>query len=510
MSRTLYKKIVILAVLSITLTSGCTSTQVATNAEKKVAADTTEVTLQQELRQLLNHPALQTAHVGIYVQDPYTRKVVFARNEHRLFAPASNQKLLTTAAALSTLGPDFRFHTELYTNGRIENGTLYGDLYIRGTGDPTLSGRFHDGDMIRDLENWADALQELDVTRITGDIIADATMFDQDWIGTGWEYDDLSYWYAAQPGALSFNDNCLDVFITPGDSIGAPANLRYEPETDYFRMTNDLVTVHEDSITSYDYHRELNTNDMRFFGKISMSEDRIRDYITIHNPARYTTNVLRDVLTDRGISIDGMIREIPQDEPVDYKGFTQILDYTSPPLIEILNVINRRSQNLYAEQVFKRLGYEVTGKGTFEGGKRAVLEFLGKNGVDTEHLNIADGSGLSRRNLVSPAQIVMVLRSMYTGKYSDEYLRSLPIGGDNGTLSQRFRGTISERRVNAKTGYMGFVRILSGYLNTRDDHTLTFSIMVNGYTTETSVIDEIQDSIVSVIASYSYDELVGK
>ena len=183
------------------------------------------------LQPYLADPALQIANVGIFIQDPSTRRIIYGKNQYKLFIPASNQKLVTTAATLTKLGDDYRFTTEIYTNGTVGNSILQGDLYIKGSGDPTLSGRFGNGNITRNLENWADSLLSRGISTIDGDIIADPNVFDDRRIGPGWAFDDLTYWYAAEISGLSFNDNCIDVYITPGDSIGAPASLEYRPET---------------------------------------------------------------------------------------------------------------------------------------------------------------------------------------------------------------------------------------------------------------------------------------
>lgn len=457
----------------------------------------------------LADPALQIAHVGIFIQDPSTRRIIYHRNQYRLFIPASNQKLITTAAALSRLGPDYRYKTELYTDGKIENGILQGNLYIKGSGDPTLSGRFHNGNRTKDLENWADSLSEVGIATIQGDIIADPNIFDSQHIGPGWAYDDLSYWYAAEISGLSFNDNCIDINISPGDSIGAPALLDYRPKTGYITLENNIITVPKDSITHYDYYRYPGTNRIRLYGKISQNKSEIKDYVTIHKPALFTATVFSDVLAGADITLNGVVRETSyQDTIPEYRKMTELVVYNSPPLSEIISVINKRSQNFYADQLFKTLGFDVTGHGSFAAGQRAVRGFLAGIGVQTGQMSVADGSGLSRRNLISPSQIGAVLRYMYYSKYSDYYVDSLPVGGINGTLNHRFRGSVAIGRVNAKTGSMSFVRSLSGYVRTKDNRALIFSILVNNYTTNRSVIDEFQDAMISLIADQTYEELI--
>ncbi len=496
--------------ISVLITFICVLVLLAGCAGIPPATEKEQAGLEALIEPYLKHPALASAAVGIFIQEPETRRVVYQKNPHALFMPASNQKLITTAAALSELGPEFQFQTQIYADGPIENGVLRGDLYLRGTGDPTMSGRFHHGDTMRDLRNWVDSLKAQGITQITGDVIADANLFDDRRLGNGWEYNDLSYWYAAEICALSFNDNCLNVTITPGDSLGTPANLQYEPNTRYVEVTNNLVTVHPDSITEYDYHRTPGTSRIRFYGSISQSETEINDWVTVHNPALFTATVFAELLEQNGITINGSLREIQYEkgEIPEYSALEQLVNYPSPPLAEIIRVINKRSQNFYAEQVLKRLGYEVTGNGSFGGGIQAVEEFLAEIGVDTEHANIADGSGLSRRNLISPYQLVTVLRHMYESRYREIYTFSLPVGAENGTLEDRLKSPYAAHKVQAKTGYVGFVRTLSGYVRTLDERTLIFSILINHYATNTSVVNELQDTMLTLITSHTYRDLI--
>lgn len=455
----------------------------------------------------LNHPALESGQVGIFIQDPATRRVVYQRNAHKLFIPASNQKLVTTAAALNRLGPDFRFKTSVYAeNPPDENGVVRGDIFIRGGGDPTLSGRFHDNDLTYDLRNWADSIDTRGIREVTGNIVVDANLFKDERIHPAWEYGDLSYWYAAQVSALSFNDNCVNVYITPNDTLGAPPHIRIEPAEQLLQFENNLVTVHEDSLTDYEYKRLTGSNRIIFRGKISQSRSRILNWVSVDNPAIFTGLNFNIILSENGVEIPAVVGETF--EIPEYDGMELLFSYESPPLSEIIQVINRRSQNLYAETLFKMLGFETLANGSFAGGRAAVRSYLAGIGVDTGRMYVSDGSGLSRRNLISPYQLTAVLRNMYTGEHRDVYLESLALAGDEGTLQNRFRGSVADGRVMAKTGYVGFVRTLSGFVETEDNQTLIFTFMVNNFTTSTSVINELQDSIISIISSKTMNELL--
>lgn len=455
----------------------------------------------------LGHPALQSGQVGIFIQDPASRQIIYQKNAHKLFIPASNQKLVTTAAALSRLGPDYRFKTAIYAETPPdENGVLNGNLYIRGGGDPTLSGRFHENDLTYDLRNWVDSLKSKGIREISGNIVTDANLFRDDQVHPAWENGDLSHWYAARVSALSFNDNCVNIYITPHDTLGGRPEIRVEPYENFVQIENNLITVHEDSLTNYDYYRIPGSNRIIFQGKISQSSPRRLNWVSVDNPAIFTGFSLSNLIRENGIQIGNSVGEtfvIP-----DYDEMVQLFTYESPPLSEIIQVINRRSQNMYAETVFKMLGFETRANGSFAGGRAAVLSYLSGIGVDTGRMHVSDGSGLSRRNLITPYQLAAVLRNMYTGRHQEVYLESLALAGDEGTLQNRFRGSIADGRVMAKTGYVGFVRTLSGYVDTADNKQLIFTFMVNNFTTSTSVINELQDSIISIVSSKTVEELL--
>lgn len=496
---------------------GCASSPPALKEQQPVTDDAVQEEVAPEISEsieldslfatYLRHPALQSGQVGIFIQEPATRRVVYQKNAHKLFIPASNQKLVTTAAALTRLGPEFRFTTSIYAeNPPDENGVLEGDIYIRGGGDPTLSGRFHNNDLTYDLRNWADSLWTKGIREITGNIVVDANLFKDENVHPAWEYGDLSYWYAAQVSALSFNDNCVNVYITPNDTIGAAPRIRIEPIDQFVQFENNLITVHEDSLTDYEYKRIIGSNRIVFQGKISQSRSRILNWVSVDNPALFTGLNFRNVLSEKGVDISVVVGETYQIP--NYDMMELLFSYDSPTLSEIIQVINRRSQNLYAETLFKMLGFDIFANGAFAGGRAAVQSYLAGIGVDTGRMHVSDGSGLSRRNLISPYQLAAVLRDMYTGEYREEYLESLALAGEEGTLQNRFRGTVADGRVMAKTGYVGFVRTLSGYVETDDNQTLIFTFMVNNFTTSTSVINELQDSIISIISSKTLDQLL--
>ncbi|WP_092346719.1 D-alanyl-D-alanine carboxypeptidase/D-alanyl-D-alanine-endopeptidase [Candidatus Chrysopegis kryptomonas] len=460
--------------------------------------------LRSELDDIFNNPSFSNAYWGVVIQSLETGEYFYRLNEHKSFIPASNMKLFTTAVALLKLGPDFKYRTNLYTDGEIKDGILYGNLFVRGTGDPTISGRFTNGDVIKTFKDWADSLIKLGIKEINGDIIGDDNYFDDQYMGTGWSWDDETYWYSAHISALSFNDNCVDLEIIPGKKIGEPALVKITPETKYVKINNFVTTVHPDSVTQIDFFRAPGTNVINVFGKISLRSKTYKESISVHNPTLYTVTVLKEVLESKGIKVNGNAVDIDDSQlNPDYETMKVLASYESPPLSEIIKVINKRSQNFYAEQVFRTLGKIFGGEGSTQKSVEVIKNTLSQIGIPPDAISIYDGSGLSRLNLVTPFQILTLLNYMYRHEYFSYFYESLPIAGVDGTLETRMRKTKAQGNVRAKTGYVQYARSLSGYVKTKDDEMLAFVMMTNNYLVPTSVANITQDIVCNRLANFS-------
>ncbi len=462
--------------------------------------------LKAELDQTFDEPAFSNAFWGVVVQSLKNGEILYSRNPHKNFIPASNLKLFTTAAALVKLGPEFRYSTRFYANGSIDsNGVVNGDLIILGAGDPTITGRYHNGEIVRPLERWADSLKARNITAIKGDIIGDDNYFEEEIMGEGWAWDDQSKWYAAQISALSFNDNCINIYFSAGDSIGSPAKYQLMPETDYAEIINKVSTVRTGLDREISFKRKYGTNRVEIDGAISTGSSTQRDWFSVENPTLFTVTVFKQTLEKKGIQVSGRPNDIDDLNGYSYRTdpANLIFNYQSPPLWEIVESVNKVSQNLYAELLLRTMGAHFRDIGSAQEGIEVVKEFLQHIGIDTEQFLMADGSGLSRLNMITPTHIVKLLRYMRKNTYGDYFYKSLPIAGGDGTLKNRMQKTAAEGNVRAKTGFVGHVRALSGYVTTSDNEELAFSIIANNYSVPTSMANLIQDLACERLANFS-------
>lgn len=456
------------------------------------------------LDDIFNDPSFANAHWGVLIQSLTTGEYFYKRNEHKNFMPASNMKLFSTALALQLLGPDYKYKTQLYIDGKIKRDEIIGNLILRGVGDPTISKNFYKNDVLYVFKQWADSLLNMGIEKIRGDIIADDDAFEEESLGNGWSWDDETYSYSAISGAVCFNDNCIDLVIKPADKIGKKANIATFPSTKFVTILNEIVTVGDDSVTNIDFYRERNTNIIHCRGTIRKSEKEVNYSVSVNNPTKYTAYIIKEVFESKGIKVYGQAYDNDElNNLIDYKKLTPLFIQESPPLKEIIKVVNKISQNLYAEQLIKTIGYEKSKFGSFENGMKASERLLIQMGVDPENVQIVDGSGLSRLNLVTPFQINSLLRFMTRSKYFTEFYQSLPIAGIDGTIQNRMKMTRAEGNVRAKTGYINSVRALSGYVDTYDGERLTFVMIVNNFLVPIRLPENVQDLVCTLLSNYS-------
>lgn len=454
-----------------------------------------------QMDDIFDDPNFSNAHWGVVIQSLENGEYFYKRNENKFFIPASNMKLFTSAAGLVKLGADYKFSTNIYTEGEIDGSTLNGNLVIQGRGDPTISGRFFDNNIHKIFNDWADSLLEKGIDEISGNIIGDDDLFDDTGLGTGWAWDYESYWYAAPSGAISFNDNCVDIFV----SVDANTNLAKvttSPNTKYVIVLNKVLVVGDDSTTSIKIYRERGTNVISVYGTVKPG-DNVKTYCTINNPTQYFVVVLKDVLEKKGIKVTGYpvdVDDIP--EPLDYGRMRLLFTHYSQPLKDIIKVINKNSQNFFAEQLLKTIGLEIEGYGTIENGVKASNAVFEDMGMNTDNLILVDGSGLSRLNLVTPRKIVSLLNYMYKSNFYIPFYNSLPIAGMDGTLGNRMKNTKAQNNVRAKTGYLGAVRSLSGYVFTGDNEPVAFSIIANNFNVPLKLAENIQDLVCLRLANF--------
>lgn len=465
---------------------------------------TPEAQLARQIELQIADPELQNALVGVMVQSAKTGEILYQHNANILMLPASNEKIVTAVAALLKLGPDFQYETEIYAIGTIEDGVLIGDLLIVGSGDPTFSYRFCDTkSKCFVFQSWVDSLHARGIHAITGNLIGVDDVFDDEFIGYGWTVNNLSSAYSAQIGGLMFNENKAQL-VLDADSSGEYLRLSFMPDFGYLNLQPDVEI--EANETDYSLDRIQETNLVRIKGKIQPGFHATEN-LSIHDPTNYFLAGLKWELIRQGIAVYGDVMDA--DLVTDKKNLsnmTPLFIHRSAPFADVLKILLKESQNLYAESLVKLLGNKFGKAGTFAEGAKIVKETLQRLGLDENSYSYMDGSGLCRYNYISPALLVKLLRKMHYHPYKDIFQQSLPIAGVDGTIGSRLKGTVAQNKIFAKTGTISNARCLSGYATTMDGETLIFSTMFNNFLCSVNVVMDIQDRICMLLTAFSREK----
>ena len=458
---------------------------------------------------ILRGPALKGARFGLRVIHlPAHRgglyrpkeKVLYSYRADELYAVASNTKLFATSAALVRLGPDYEFKTRIYARGEIKKGVLQGDLILLGGGDPNISGRFYNGDALTIPRRWAEATGARGIKKITGSIIADDRFFDRTATHPKWPRDELSYWYAAPISALSFNDNCLKLIVSPAKNVGGLATVLKSPRTSYVKIKKRLKTAAGGS-PSLGLYRKPGTNQVGISGKMPLRSSPRSLWVTVHNPPLYLATIFKEELERSGVEVAGEVRLVKQNEVIDYKRLVLIAEHKST-LAQTIKIANKRSQNFYAEQILKTLGKEVKGQGSWPAGIRAAADFLEQLGIERGSYRMVDGSGLASGNRFSPLQITRLLKFMAAHEFAPIWKDSLSRAGLDGTLRSRLKKKPYQGRILGKTGTAARVSALSGYAITPSGETLAFCFLFNDFEGSSKPIKAIEDQILQVLVEW--------
>ena len=396
-------------------------------------------------------------------------------------------KILTTAVALETLGPNYRFPTSLFTDGNLEDEVLNGNLYIQGHGDPKF--------VTEQMWLLVNKLRNLPIRRITGNIIGDDSFFDNKKRVKTWIKNPGAQAYEAPLGALSFNFNTVQAYVSPGIKAGNKPKIIIEPDTEYITLDNQAKTLKPGKRNRLIVNRVEHNgfDEITVSGGITLSQARAQYFLNITDPTQYTLSVLKKYLAHAGIKFTGKIeqRRVPE-------GAMKLLTHDSEPLTLALQGLNKFSNNFVAEQILKTIGAEKYGQpGTTLKGLKAFKEYLIKLGYQQNQYQVLDGSGLSRQNRLSPQIIIDVLRHVKNdlGVYP-EFVSALGVMGVDGNVKNRMRGVKSSERARVKTGTLNFVSALSGYFQSRDDETFAFSILMNSLKCSNGRIKKLQDQII--------------
>lgn len=473
------------------LVTGCATLAPAPPAPAPAAA----------LEAIFADTALDHAHWGVLVRSLDSGETLYAQNAEKLFVPASNMKLVTGAAALAGLGPDYRYRTEVLAAGPVQNGVLRGNLVVRGSGDPTLSERFLDDE--RDVfRQWADSLRARGVTRVAGGIVGVDSAFPGPSIGAGWAWDDLDAYYSSEYGALQFNEGAVDVQIVPGRDVGGAAVVFLDPPTQFVPVRNEVRTTPAGSPVRLSVTRDPVGPGIVVAGEVPADTQLVERSVAVRGVTEFYLTALRESLREAGIAIEGAALDadaLPL-EDLTVQRATPLFAWQSPPLREVLAGMMKPSQNWIAETLLLTLGRELRGTGTAAAGAAAVDSLFRSWGLDTDELRVADGSGLSRYDLVSPELLVGLLAHMDRSPHREVWLASLPVSGRDGTLERRMTEPPLGGNVLAKTGTLSGVRSLSGYLTTPTGERLVFSTLINNHRRSAAAVDRVVEAALRAIA----------
>jgi D-alanyl-D-alanine carboxypeptidase/D-alanyl-D-alanine-endopeptidase (penicillin-binding protein 4) len=445
----------------------------------KPPADPTErrAWLRERMDELFGAPWLAKAKVSVVVLEADSGKPIYARSEKTLLNAASNVKLVTSAAALALLGPEYRWRTTLAAAGPPSGpplpagGELGGDLYLRGGGDPTLG--------TEDLAAMVGELAALGLHKVHGAVVVDDGFFDGKTVGPAYDQKTDSYASRAPSSATSLNANVVAVTIIPAAAPGAPARVVIEPASSYFTVSGEVVTAGDGPATPTVDTQDDSGGRTRVVvsGRVRAGADPRTFQRRVTQPALFVGYTLRQLLERRGITVDKPVRV----GAAPAQGLRVLSVHDSEPLAVAVQDLNKRSNNFAAEQVIRTLGAEIMGRpGTWEKGVEAVARYLTGVGVRRGGYQMSNGSGLYDSNRFSAEQIAAVLRAASRDfRLSAEYMASLAVAGTDGTIAHRMGGTLAERYVRAKTGTLVGVSCLSGFAGSPGHVPLVFSILIN-------------------------------
>jgi D-alanyl-D-alanine carboxypeptidase/D-alanyl-D-alanine-endopeptidase (penicillin-binding protein 4) len=455
--------------------------------------------LQRGIDAIVDAPRFAHAWWGVEVRNLRSGNVVYARNPERNLKPASTLKLVTTAAVLDALGPDARIRTTVETAGRLDGlGRILGDVYLVGRGDPNLSGRFADGRPTAIFEDMAEALRQQGVRRIEGRLIGHEGLFTGDRRGDDWSWGDLVWGYGAEVSALSFNDNVAVLTVAPGEREGDPIVVDRVPASAYYRVTSSAVTGPRGGAHELTLQRDLGSTLIRLSGAVAAGSAPQTLSVAIEDPARYAATVFTEILAAKGILVSGGVDTTSQPLPA---GTRVLAGHESPPLAEMVKVVNKVSQNLHTEMLLRLLGAQAKGEGSAEMGHAAVDEFLRRLGVVPESWAMQDASGLSRSDLVTAHGMAGLLAGMDRHRYAAAFRDSLPVAGVDGTLATRMEQPAARGRVVAKTGTIRHVNALGGYVTARSGERFAFYAAVNHHPGPSSDSVAALDAIASLLVA---------
>jgi D-alanyl-D-alanine carboxypeptidase/D-alanyl-D-alanine-endopeptidase (penicillin-binding protein 4) len=432
--------------------------------------------LRARLDELAAQPALAGAKVALLVSELESGQVLYARGEKTPLNAASNVKLVTSAAALSRLGPEYRWRTTVFgpaqTGGRWlgPGGEMTGDLYLRGAGDPALSSE--------DLGELAASLTAQGLRKVRGALVVDASFFDATRLGPAYDQKLESAAFRAPSSAASLNGNAVTVTVIPGPRAGTAARIAVEPASPYFTVSGKILTAASGpAIPLVETEEAGGQTRIVVSGRVRLGSEPRAFVRRVVHPDLYLGHTFLQVLRRRGITVEKPLRL----EALPGEGYRALAAHESAPLAVVIHDLNKRSSNFAAEQVLRTLGAEVVGRpGSWDKGLEAVARYLESLGIARAAYKMTNGAGLYDSNRFTAEQLTTVMRAALRDfRIASEYLASMAVAGTDGTLGQRMAGTVAQRFVRGKTGTLANVSCLSGVVGAPGQKPLLFSILAN-------------------------------
>ncbi|MBM3802581.1 MAG: D-alanyl-D-alanine carboxypeptidase/D-alanyl-D-alanine-endopeptidase [Acidimicrobiia bacterium] len=477
--------------------------------------------LAEEIEQLIRQPQWETVWWGVHIVSLKDGSVLFSSNAHKGFVPASNMKLLVGAAALDAFGATFRFETPVYGEGIVDKqGRLLGDLVLSGCGDPNLEGRLYEAeqedlkqqDIPRVMVQIAAQLAERGLKSVVGDLVADETLFLHEPHDSSWTMENVLWSYGAPVSSLAAAENWFQLEVLPGEAEGSAALVRPTPVEAGFVLVNQVKTIGRLREAWMGIDRPYGADRVMLRGEIPLEHAGLSYNLAVRDAGIFAAQLLKSALAQRGISVMGSVRarqlsaldameegkfslDAARRLQTVYRTERRLASVKTQPLPESLKIMMKTSQNLYAEMMLRNLGVAATGLGSAETGAAVLRKFLEKAGAPAHGMSLNDGSGLSRKNLVTPESVVRVLQYMDRHPHREVFADLLPVAGRDGTLKHRMKKGPAFGRISAKTGAVEFVNALSGYAISGSGERLAFSIMVNNATGASREVREAIDKV---------------
>ena len=464
-------------------------------------------TLHEKLNVILGDERLDGTVTGVSVRKAETGEAVFSQMGDTRLHPASNMKLLTSAAALETLGEDYQFTTEVLTDGKVKGKVLQGDLYLKGKGDPTL--------MKEDLDQLALGLKDQGISKVKGNLIGDDRWYDDIRLSMDLNWNDEPFYTGAQVSALTlspdddYDSGTVIVEVMPNNKQGKKAEkakVKLTPETDYVDIINKTEMVPENEKKDISIEREHGTNNIVIEGKMPHKGASSKSWVAVWEPTEYALDVFKKSLEENGVQLIG---DAKVKTGKTAKDATLITAKKSMPLKDLLIPFMKLSNNGHGETLTKEMGKVVNDKGTWDDGLKVINNTLDGLDVNTDTILLRDGSGMSHKTVIPTEELTHMLYAIQEKSWFNTFEKSLPVAGVDdrligGTLRDRMKDKETKGNVKAKTGSLTGVSSLSGYVTSKDGEKLIFSIMINNYLG--SSVTSIEDKIAAVLAKHDFTE----